>query len=192
MNTNEMIIFEVDSDGTVYYVDFYEIKTREDAYDLSLEYHVTTPASLVSFAERCPPLQWLIGEHYTKYRDDPVHSDRLKTMLKEPEEGWKEWVLGIDKKTFSSLRKGIKKWLSEEPNWSHEDDYIDYRKWNEGAVFDFFAGEPSDVLDALGVEIIEGPYPGSNYRGAELRRPIEEANTIAEVNGLEYRFREKS
>jgi len=111
-------------------------------------------------------------------------------MPEEPEEGWTNWVLGIDKKTFSSLRERIKIWLSEEPDLIFEEDYIYYTKFNDGAVFAFFEGEPGDVLDALGVEIFDGPYPGNNSRGAELCRPIEEANAIAERMGLDYRFKE--
>ncbi len=190
MNKDQITYFEVDRDGRILYPDFAEIETRADAYDLSLEYDVATPASLISFAKDCPPLQWEIGSHYTEYREDPAYPDRLKIMPEEPEDGWTNWVLGIDKKTFSTLRKRIKIWMSEEPYLLFEEDYIYYTKFNDGAVFDFFEGEPGDVLDALGVNIIDGPYPGNNYRGAKLRRPIEEANAIAERMGLDYRFTE--
>ena len=190
MNKDQITYFEVDRYGCILYPDFYEIKTRDDAYDLSLENDVATPASLISFAKDCPPLQWEIGSHYTEYREDPAYPDRLKIMPEEPEEGWTNWVLGIDKKTFSSLRERIKIWLSEEPDLIFEEDYIYYTKFNDGAVFDFFEGEPGEVLDALGVEIFDGPYPGNNSRGAELCRPIEEANAIAERMGLDYRFKE--
>ena len=165
-----------------------KFKTRDDVYDLSLSYDAATPDSLISFAEGCCPLQWLIEKHYTEYREDPVHPKRLKSMPGDPELGWIDWLTGIDKKTFSSLRKRIKQWLSEEPDWD-ERDYIHYTKFNEGAVFDYFAYEHPEVLDALDIYIIDGPYPGSNYRGAELGMPIDQANAIAEEMGLTFRFR---
>lgn len=190
MNKDQITYFEVDRDGRILYQDFEEIETRSDAYNFSREYDVATPERLISFAKDCPPLQWKIGSHYTEYREDPAYPDRIKIMPEEPEYGWTNWVLGMDKKTFSTLRKKIKIWMSEEPDLCFEEDYIDYRKFNDGAVFDFFEGEPGDVLDALEVNIIDGPYPGNNYRGAELCRPIEEANAIAERMGLDYRFKE--
>lgn len=190
--SDETTIFDVDSNGTITYADFYETKTRGDIYDMSLKQDVATPRTLVSFAEDCPPLQWLIGKRYTKFRDDPAYPSRLKSMPKKPEDGWIDWVMGIDKKTFSSLRKDIKKWLKEEPDWSFEEDYIHYTKLNEGAVFDFFQDEEDDVLDALGVELIDGPYPGNNYRSAELHLPIEKSNAVAWINGLNYKFRKKT
>ena len=189
MAPDDVTYFEVDKYGTIRYVDFYEIKTRDDAFDLSFEYDVATPATLVDAAEKCSPLQWEIESFYTEYRENPAHPDRLDSMPEEREEEWAKWLLSIDDKTFYCLRERIKKWLSGEPRWSTEDDYIDYWKMNEGAVFRFFENETGDVLDALGVEIIEGDRPGSNYRGAELCIPIEEANAIAEAKGLSYRFR---
>jgi len=72
MNKDQITYFEVDRYGCILYPDFYEIKTRDDAYDLSLEYDFATPERLISFAEDCPPLQWEIGSHYTEYREDPA------------------------------------------------------------------------------------------------------------------------
>jgi hypothetical protein len=55
----------------------------------------------------------------------------------------------------------------------------------------FFENEDGAILDKLGVRIVEGEYPGSTYYAAELEKPVEEANGIAQKLGLSYRFREK-
>lgn len=189
MKPSDITYFEVTEYGTIRYADFDQVKTRSDAYDLSLTYDLSTPARLVDAAKNCPPLQWEIKGSYTEYRENPKYPERPKRMPEEPQEAWTDWVLSMDEETFSSLREGIKQWLSEEPHWPTEDDFIHCSKTNEGAVFCFFENEPSVVLDDLGVNIIDGDRPGSNYRGAELSTPIKKANAIAKAKGLSYRFR---
>ncbi len=46
-----------------------------------------------------------------------------------------------------------------------------------------------ELLDALGVLIVEGEHPGSSYYAAELRNDIEEANGVAQSLGLPFRFK---
>lgn len=192
MKPDDITYFEVDECGTIKCTNFFQFKTRNEAYDLSLDYDVATPVRLVSAAEDCFPLQWLIAGQYTEYRENPAYPARLKSMPEGPEYGWIDWVLGADDETFSSLRDLIKKWLSEEPDWFGEDEYIHYTKWSDGAAYNFFEGEGQDKLDTIGVDLIDGPYPGNDYRGAKLRLSIEEANVIAKAKGLSYRFRKKN
>jgi hypothetical protein len=45
------------------------------------------------------------------------------------------------------------------------------------------------MLDALGVVIVEGDHPGSTYFAAELRGAMKVANAVAEKEGLPFRFR---
>ena len=47
----------------------------------------------------------------------------------------------------------------------------------------------ADILDLLGIVVVEGEHPGSTYYAAELRQPIEAANAAAEALGLPFRFR---
>ena len=48
--------------------------------------------------------------------------------------------------------------------------------------------EPNEVIELLGIEIVEGEYPGSSYYAAELSMSIDEANKIAEQNKVAIRF----
>ena len=50
-------------------------------------------------------------------------------------------------------------------------------------VFKFFSKVPDEVLDDLGIVLVEKPH----YE-TRLKRPFEEANSIAEKRGLPYRF----
>jgi len=61
-------------------------------------------------------------------------------------------------------------------------------EWNENEtdsvnVFKFFSKVPAEVLDDLGIVLVEKPY-----HQTRLKRPFEEANSIAEKRGLPYRF----
>lgn len=58
-----------------------------------------------------------------------------------------------------------------------------------GAAKVFFDSLDFDTLDALGIKIVEGEYPGSTYYAAELLRDVEEANVAASEMGLPVRFR---
>jgi hypothetical protein len=53
----------------------------------------------------------------------------------------------------------------------------------------FFQDMDGKMLDALGVVIVEGDHPGSTYFAAELRGAMKEANSVAETEGLPFRFR---
>jgi hypothetical protein len=46
-----------------------------------------------------------------------------------------------------------------------------------------------DTLDALGIKIVEGEYPGSTYYAAELMVAVEAANVVAGRLGVPVRFR---
>ena len=65
---------------------------------------------------------------------------------------------------------------------TQNDDWDAYETDRE-TVFKFFHKVPADILDDLGIELIEKPY-----HETRLKRPVEEANSIAEKRGLPYRF----
>lgn len=48
------------------------------------------------------------------------------------------------------------------------------------------------VLDALGVVIVNGRYPGSTYSEAQLRKSVPEANEVAQLLKLAIRFSPKA
>ena len=61
-----------------------------------------------------------------------------------------------------------------------------YRLFNGDDYCDEF--EPDEVIELLGIEIVEGEHPGSSYYAAELSMPIETANKIAEQKKVAIRF----
>ncbi|WP_312260634.1 hypothetical protein [Limnohabitans sp.] len=55
----------------------------------------------------------------------------------------------------------------------------------------YFEDYPSEILDEIGVEVIDGEHPGSTYFAARLKRKIDisEANKVAKKLGLPFRFK---
>ena len=60
------------------------------------------------------------------------------------------------------------------------------------SAYRFFSNMDYADLRTLGVKVIEGEFPGSTYFEAELRIPIDEANTRAEAAGIPGRFKLKA
>lgn len=66
-----------------------------------------------------------------------------------------------------------------------DDEYTDgeYR-----GAFDFFSDIGCDLLEMIGLDLIEGRRPGDDTQVAELTGSIEAANAAAEKLGLDFRF----
>lgn len=102
----------------------------------------------------------------------------------------------------------LEDWLNEHPdnleiaqqevqNWlnSTDLDETDCESANlrglsaQGSALCFFRDTDFEMNESLGIVIVEGDRPGSSYFAAELRTPIDEANEIADILDLPYRFK---
>ena len=79
-------------------------------------------------------------------------------------------------------------WLQQKVDW-HYVDYLPKHYSGMAVAKQYFESLDGNVLDALGVEIIEGEHPGGSYFAAELRQDIEYTNRVAREMGLGFRFR---
>ena len=88
---------------------------------------------------------------------------------------------------MAGLRKVVTDWLAEPIDW---DEHVWFPDdiGSMGAAKAFFDSLDFDTLDALGIKIVEGEYPGSTYYAAELRIGIDEANVAAAGLGVPVRF----
>lgn len=203
-----IVEFEVSEGGTLQISGFPEAETRAEFYEDVAGWWERSPADLADSMKACQPLAWEVQSIYSDFRDalqaeiesaeDQERPNRKKivalnaqlaSMPEEPEEGAKDWLLGIDENYFEpNITKRIAKWFSEPPNWGWEDDYLPECATAQGAALDYFRRLDSDSIDLLGVKVIEGEHPGSTYYAAELRGDIEKANAAAESAGLPVRF----
>jgi hypothetical protein len=116
-------------------------------------------------------------------------NDELSAMPEDPADGVEDWLLGLNPEKFSQLiLEKLNEWLSEEPDWAFEQDYIPEATSAYSAAYEYFREMDFVILDAIGVKVVEGQFPGSTYFAAELIISISEANKVAEDMCLEIRF----
>ena len=82
------------------------------------------------------------------------------------------------------------KWLNGDIDWG-QSEWFPLRAGSQGRAFGFFQDQPSELLNALGIVVIEGEHPGSSYYAAELRESIQHANESVERLGLPFRFKQR-
>lgn len=168
---------------TLWYANFEEPTNRYEAYEFSSTSDVSR-----SMIENHGGLYEPIQQYYSDYlaEQDPTLDDAsIKAII---EQHWLDWCFDPHGAGPSAIEPIIDDWLSEEPDSCQEwEDY--YITGNaQGAAYDHFLREDSDLMDALGIVIIEGSCPGSSYYAAELHTPVEEANRIAAEHGWTIRF----
>jgi len=177
--------FEVQDYGAIWVADYSEPSTRAEAYCTYIE-DLKTVDSLSQFAERTPlvtRLRW----RYEDYRAALAEGHRQ--LPDDPDYGWQYWLDQEPDLALPIFLEEAEKWLDEEPD-SADWDYLPVTVGAQGVAYQYFAcDEDEEVLDKLGIVIIDGDCPGSSYFAAELRIPIEEANRIAVREGLPYRFK---
>jgi hypothetical protein len=116
------------------------------------------------------------------------HKKVLEALDPSEEDGWKRWIEKSGPDGIPGFKEEIEKWLQSPVNWSACDSWPE--GWSgQGQALSFFRDQDFEILDALGVVIVEGEHPGSTYYAAELERPIDEANAAAARLELPFRFR---
>jgi hypothetical protein len=107
------------------------------------------------------------------------------------EEPWVDWVKLEGSAGCPKFQKLVHYWLSEPINW-RQSEFFPVRAGAQGAALGFFQDQPYELLDKLGVVVVEGEHPGSTYYAAELRQDIEKANAAAQELGLPFRFKREN
>ncbi len=183
-------------------------KTRLDLFDLS-ESCIASPRDLAWELDSCPPLAWHVGRLSEEMKEEALYAlqekldeqelpkaDACKQMAAE-ERNWPDaddpdaladWVGRIDETSFADVAASVRAWLNDEPDWRWEADYFSDYAHGQSAALAFFQQQPPELLDALGIEIVEGECPGSTYYAAEIGIGIEEANRVAKEMAMPVRF----
>lgn len=196
-------LFEVTDYGTISFADFQEPQTRGDVYCLELR-DLDDIDALIDFGQRSP-LGYKLQRVYDEYRcalenelANGLTSERrrLKKQLSklpdDPDEGWVAWLEEEPKQARDAYANTIETFLADPPDWGNEYDWMPDSANAQGTAYQYFMREDCDLLDTLGVVIIEGDHPGSSYFAAELRVPVEEANEAAQAAGIPIRFRKEA
>jgi hypothetical protein len=209
--------FAVDSQGILTPLGFEEPTTRAAAFESEVYDWSRSPKALEKVAERFPPLEWLLNDLYQEARDQLLESiaaetkrqaspqasrplleleKQLAAMPEEPCDGLREWLQRLDSAHFQTiLVPRIQAWLAKAPR-PDESDFAEAASGHTAAFCffhdqfeeDFAPHSPEDI----GVEVIEGPHPGSDFCAAFLRIPIAQANAKATALSIPIRFRSEA
>ena len=118
------------------------------------------------------------------------NAERLKKLLEQSTDDWKAWVKILGQDELQRLKDEIQKWLNGPVDWGAWESWPS--GWSsQGRALSFFESMDADIVNALGVVIVEGDHPGSSYFAAELHASFEDANAAAKKLKLPFRFREQ-
>jgi hypothetical protein len=205
--TEHVTKFEVDPGGALSIANYKEANTRAELYEDVVSYW-SDPLGLSEAMTNCEPLAWAVHSIYSEIRSEleadvvaaqKGHSKnrkrrtalqaRLRSMPQEPTVGVQPWLLTLTSREFDAwISPEIEKWFEKEPDWVFEDDYLPKTATAQGAALEFFLSMDRDQLEMLGVQVIEGDFPGSSYYAAELGVDISKANRAAKKAGIPVRF----
>ncbi|MDB9704050.1 hypothetical protein OAA86_08160 [Rhodospirillales bacterium] len=191
-------IFIVRSSRTIDSTEYIAPTTREDAFDFG-SYDLQDAESLVERANDVHPVMWELLRQYEECHLKKLENFKSDEGKEAYEEEWpkyadeeiaEKWVLQLSEQEFKVLRSQMEKWAESEPDRSSDEtDYFVVPSSGQDYAYKFFQDHTEhEVLDELGIDIVEGEYPGSTYYAAELSIPVEEANDKAEKAGIPIRF----
>lgn len=206
MKNLELTYYSVTSHGAIIVPDILEPKIRADVFEQVDLMGVHSRQELILLIDACQPLARHFRDLSLSYLDAhtqaPTFLDKLgaqrsqrlcseqlilEVLRRDPEEGWQKWIDYSGDSGLEGFLQSVRDWLHADIDWN-ECEHFDVM-WNgQAAARAYFEDLPCAILKALGVRIIDGDVPGSTYRAAELLKGIDEANEIAELLELDFRF----
>lgn len=206
MNNLDLSIFSVTASGVIVVPGIPEPTTRADVFEQVDLRGIHGRQELITLIESCQPLAAHFRYLSMVYLDEHSQANGfvnnlvaqcgprsgaqqliLRVLRRDPDGGWREWIRCSGDSALEGFLQRVRDWLAEGIDWS-ESEYFDV-VWNgQEAAFAHFDDLPAPILKAIGVRIVDGDVPGSTYRAAELRKGIDEANQVAELLDLDFRF----
>jgi hypothetical protein len=200
--------FEVNDQGTLVDLDGSEPQVWSDIFDSISTWQFETSTQVSNEVKACMPLAAFLNQELdnelcsleedlnTRKYCSPSERISLEKKFKalkefqdEYEDPWMDWVELEGAEGVSKFKSLIDKWLNEPIDWS-QSEWFPLRSGSQGRAFGFFQDQPYELLNALGIVVIEGEHPGSTYYAAELRDGLDYANESAKQLKLPFRFRQ--
>ena len=191
--------YEVNEYGTIVDPSVPEPKIRRDVFDFWPK-DIKTTDDLIRAIQDCTPLESYFQQLAQDRKceiEDQLDSARgvkrqylkaLSNALDDYDFGWIDWLKLDGQKSIRKHVNVIEEWLDSPVDWSESDWFSSSYSGQEQAKL-FFHYEDKNVLEELGIVIVEGCHPGSTYYAAELRNDVANANMTARKLGLKYRFK---
>ena len=198
--------FSVNDHGTIVEPDHPQQESWGDIFNISTA-HMSTSQELIGEVEGCVPLQSHMQNLASDELDDLQHeleelgarnSARrahlrrlIKALESDPDEGWRDWIDIEGPRHFERFRAMIQNW-ADGPADYRQSEWFPIGWGAQGKAKLFFESLDRQVLDALGVVIVDGEHPGSTYYAAELLKDLDDANRAAAELALPFRFQREA
>ncbi len=192
-------LYEVSEYGTLSDADFEAPRTRREAYGytradldihiLDAHWYLRQPVvdryrAVLEEEARAAAAYYAAHPDEDEFYEEDLEEADLDDLA---EEGWPDWFAGASAAERAPFEACFEEWL-DEPLDDEDIEHLYRTATAQGAAYIRWVCEEEEVLEALGIVIIEGDCPGSSYLGAELRIPIAAANRIAAARGWGVRF----
>ena len=173
-------LFSVASWGTLSIGDYEEPGCRAEVYGIDIEW--SNREELAEIIRSNWQLESIAEDVVADCAED------LDDSADPPE--WEEWLATAPQDDVTWLESRIREWLEDKPDVGAEYEWLPPMNTltPESRAYSFFKLQDDELLDALGIVFVEGDHPGSTYFGAEFHGDIDEANRIAESEGIPIRF----
>ena len=166
--------------------------------------------SAIAGIKRCPPLEkvflWeaysaiglleaklVTDESLTRAERVAIHR-QIKQLSMTGQPCWVNWVKGFKPANHGRFDLIVDQWMHQPIVWSEAkwfDPVWKERLWGLESATAFFKKMDPNVRVSFGIKIANASVPDSDrsFEGAFLEAPIEEANRLAELLGVKFRFR---
>ena len=114
-----------------------------------------------------------------------AETDKLHQALQDDDFGWRNWIIEEGQAGLAWFIDQVEAWLDDPAGEEAAEQFS-----GVALAKKYFECLGYETLDGLGVQIIEGDHPGSNYYAAVLRQDVDYVNNIARSLGLKFRFRQ--
>jgi len=135
----------------------------------------------------------LVTDDLTRQERSAIHH-RLKALMSDHQLCWINWVKSTPARMLYQFDAIINQWLREPIDWSEEKWFGS--AWKERcyaleSATKFFNNIPQDVHWFFGIEMTRGRISDTDkeFDCAFLKQSIDEANRLAELMGVKFRFR---
>jgi tellurite resistance protein len=168
--------FEVNDQDTLVEADVPEPEVWADIFDITPT-DLESTADLIDEINSCIPLSSYLNRQLTKEIEsleeqlDAEHEtlskkevaslhkkiEALKTYQDEHDEPWLDWIELEGQAGVIKFQELIEDWLTDPINWM-QSEWFPVRAGAQGAAFGFFQDQPYELLDKLGVVVVEGEH----------------------------------
>jgi hypothetical protein len=172
-------------------IDVDAVRTPSDLLDLMHQYPELSASFETEAEDELVRAREDLADEYAEHtRAEWRRLERLQAAAAKSD-ALTAWITFLDDEGFAGALSRLREWLDEGPGWDSLELWP--RNWSgQARAYDYYESLDAEICKALGVFLVDGDGPGSDYIAAELRASVEKANQLAEARDLPFRFRRRA